>query len=219
MLSLKCRLTFSIDSWICESRVQQNLEINDAPQQRDGTLIGKDAKQGGKQTQPWPKTQKTEDLTLNGHWFGQVTVSTTPWFLILGTNGSDADSQTPGFSALMGMFLHQSRGCLPSLHFMCTAHLLEQGHLVPDWPVISSFSVLLPASVAKRSPVSLGEINPSLQTYLVIFCSAVFLVYRAKRIKKKWMWDRCRNSFLPTKVVGTGQTTSLLKAKQQIRDP
>ena len=34
MLSLKCRLTFSIDSWICESRVQQNLEINDAPQQR-----------------------------------------------------------------------------------------------------------------------------------------------------------------------------------------
>ena len=58
MLSLKCRLTFSTDSWVCESRVQQNLEINDAPQQRDGTLIGKDAEGGGKQTQPWPKTRR-----------------------------------------------------------------------------------------------------------------------------------------------------------------
>ena len=73
---------------------------------------------------------------------------------------------------------------------MCTTHLSEQGHLAPDWPVISSSSVLLSASVAKRSPISLGEINPSLQTYLVMFCLAEFLVYRAQRIKKKRMWDR-----------------------------
>lgn len=71
LLSLKCRLTFLVDSWVYKFRVKQNLEIKDARQQRDGTYsMGKDAKSGEQWTWPWPKAQKTEDLTQHGPWFG-----------------------------------------------------------------------------------------------------------------------------------------------------
>lgn len=84
------------------------------------------------------------------------------------------------------------------LCFLCTfTYLLERGLLVPDWLVILSFSIFSSTFVAERSPISLGEITPSIQSHLVIFCLATFCLYRATEIKERWMWDRVTSSTLP----------------------
>lgn len=80
-------LTFPVESWICESGVQQGLEINNTYEQRDGNYsIGKGTRQKTHRSSYGLRPESRGPSQL-GQRFGQATFLTKPPFLLFGMNG------------------------------------------------------------------------------------------------------------------------------------
>lgn len=134
-------------------------------------------------------TRQREDLTHLGHWFGQVTSFINPQFLTYEMNGLDECcwlSQTSVLWTDMNVASQNSTVCI---RFLCVLSMYFASLWTrPFCSLLACCHICLyfsSAFVAERSPISLGEITPSIQTHLFIFCPATFMFIERQELRKE----------------------------------